>query len=156
MEQIKNIVEKIVEGVLEEKKELFLIDVIYKGSPGSYKLVIILDGDNGLSIDNCAYVSRKVANVIEEEDLIADKYTLEVTSAGLEHPLKIPRQYQKNVGRNVKVLLNDGGENNGVLKGISDDVIQIEVKKDKKGKEVELKDIPLSSIKKTNVLVSFK
>ncbi len=156
MEQIKNIVEKIVEGVLEEKEELFLIDVIHKGSPGNWKVVIILDGDSGISIDDCAYVSRKVANEMEEREIISDKYTLEVTSAGVEHPLKIPRQYQKNVGRNVKLLLNDGTEKSGVLKGIADDVIQVEVKKDKKSKEVEIQEFPLTSIKKTNVLVSFK
>lgn len=157
---VNNVTEKIkvvAEKALIEKDSLFLIDVIVKGNTGNSKVLVILDGDDGLNIDDCASVSREISSFLEENpDLIDGKFNLEVTSAGLEHPLRLPRQYKKNIGRNVKVLSTEYGEKEGKLVAVEEGSITIEVMKDKKKGIVEALAIPISAIEKTNVLVSFK
>ncbi|MGB3468432.1 MAG: ribosome maturation factor RimP, partial [Cyclobacteriaceae bacterium] len=93
---------------------------------------------------------------LEEVDLFTDKYTIEVTSAGVEHPLQFPRQYVKNTGRNVKVVKNDQTVLEGKLTSSDDHGITVEVFKDKKKKATESVSVSFSEIEKTNVLVSFK
>ncbi len=154
MKQVRERIEEIVTEILAETEDLFLIDIIHKGNPGNTRVVVIIDGDHGIGIDACASVSRQLSRILEEEDPIEGEYTLEVTSAGLEHPLKLTRQYINNIGRNVKVVDVDGVELKGLLKAADENQIQLEIKKGKKEKEE--KSIPYSSIKKTNVLVSFK
>ena len=156
---VKNAKEKIEQQVLlllEEHSDLFLIDVVVKGNTGTVKVVIILDGDEGVGIDNCVSISRQLSGFLEEEDLIEGKYTLEVTSAGVEHPLQLPRQYTKNIGRNVRVVAGDQSIFEGKLASVSDDQITLEIIKDKKKKITEQVELPFSEIDKTNVLVSFK
>jgi len=84
---------------------------------------------------------------------------LEVSSPGLEHPLKLNRQYKKNIGRQVKVTLQDDNQKTGELLSVDDTYILIgEIIKEKGSKKAEIQEvkIPFSDIKKTNVLVSFK
>ncbi len=157
---MNNVTEKIkvvAEEALLEKDSLFLIDVIVKGNTGNSKVLVILDSDDGLNIDDCASISRKISSFLEENpDLIDGKFNLEVTSAGLEHPLRLPRQYKKNIGRNVKVVNTEKSEKEGKLIAVDETSITLEVVKDKKKGVVEALLIPISTIEKTNVLVSFK
>ncbi|MEL7144969.1 MAG: hypothetical protein AAFO69_01270, partial [Bacteroidota bacterium] len=111
--------------LLEEHSDLFLIDVIVKGNIGTVKVVVILDGDNGVGIDNCVSISRQLSGFLEEEDLIEGKYTLEVTSSGLEHPLQLPRQYTKNVGRNVRVVCSDQSTHEGKLASVDEEKVTL-------------------------------
>ena len=156
MEKAREKIRQQVSLLLEEFSSLFLIDVIVKGNTGTVKVVIILDGDDGVGIDNCVSISRQLSGFLEEEDLIEGKYTLEVTSSGLEHPLQLPRQYTKNVGRNVRVACSDQRIYEGKLASVHDDKVTLEILKDKKKKITEEVELSLSEIEKTNVLVSFK
>ncbi|MEO1256534.1 MAG: hypothetical protein AAFY41_16830, partial [Bacteroidota bacterium] len=96
-------IKEIVENSLQGSKDLFLVDVKLKGNVGNQKVLIFIDGDQGISIDQCSKISREVASVMEEEDFIKGKYTLEVSSPGLDFPLSMHRQYVKNVGRELTV-----------------------------------------------------
>ena len=149
-----------VTGVLEEKDDrFFLVDTRVNQTPAGTKVIVHLDGDEGISIDTCAEVSRALGNWLEEEELISGKYVLEVSSPGLDQPLKLHRQYQKNVGRTVKVLTQDSKTVQGILLSVADDAIELEStikgKKKKKGEVPQTMQIPFDQIKKTNVLVTF-
>ncbi|WKN32873.1 ribosome maturation factor RimP [Porifericola rhodea] len=157
-------IEQLVQQILEEQQDpsLFLVDVSVSSAKNSQKVIIHLDGDEGISIDTCALVSRKLGAIIEEQDLISGSFTLEVSSPGLDLPLKMHRQYTKNIGRRVKVLLQDNTTVKGELSKVEEGqiIVQEELKnksKDKSKKQGGTKEIviPFQDIKKTNVLASF-
>lgn len=93
-----------------------------------------MDSDAGISIDECAEISRKLDDMIEAEELIPNAYTLEISSPGVDYPLAFPRQFQKNIGRTLKVILKDGIEKRGELIAVSDEgfIVKEELKKKKK------------------------
>ena len=129
--------------------ELFLVDVKIKGNTGNQKVLIFIDGDNGISIDQCSKVSRAVGAEIEELELIDGKYTLEVSSPGLDFPITLHRQYVKNVGRGLMVETNDGEQIMGDLKSVDEEKITLSSKK-------EERQISIKEIKQSKVIVSFK
>ena len=135
----------------------FLVDVIISANKGPRKVLILVDGDEGINIDDCAALSRKVGFQLEEDDTIEDKYTLEVSSTGVDFPLTLNRQYKKNVGRGLKITTSDNNVISGNLLSVNDDIIIIdkEIKKGKK-KEYEKVEMPFSDISKAIVQVSFK
>ncbi|MFY0625408.1 MAG: ribosome maturation factor RimP [Reichenbachiella sp.] len=155
---VNELVEKIKPFVLEtirDQEDLFLVDIINKSKIGGGKMIVLLDGDNGVSIEKCVQVSRAVSRFIDEELELKDPLTLEVSSAGLDHPLTIKRQYFKNVGKSLRVTLNDQSESIGKLKLVEEDSIILDVPVGKKKQTEEVK-IDFDNIKKTIVLVSFK
>lgn len=137
-----------------EDPSLFLVDL--KVSEGKVnKVTVMLDKDNGITIDECAIVSRKLAERIEAENMFESAYTLEVTSPGLDEPLKLKRQYINNKGRQLSVMKNSGEIVKGELEDIKEDSILLKIQ-DKKKKTIENMEIAFEDIKKTNVLVSFR
>jgi len=150
---VEQAVEEMVNGIISSDTELFLVKVILKGNSGNQKLIVLLDGDNGVTIDQCSTVSRELSGMLEEQDLISGKYFLEVSSAGLDFPLQSVRQYRKNIGRSLKVFLLDGKDISGELKEVTEDNIVLE---EKKKKESIQHDIKFNEINKSMVLVSFK
>lgn len=134
----------------------FLIDVVISARKGPKKVLIIIDGDQGVNIDDCAEMSRHVSKVLDEKNLIDDNYMLEVTSPGIDQPLILKRQYQKNIGRLLKVRLADAVLE-GKLDSVSEDHIRLS-RETGSGKKKEIKqvDIPFSQIEKAFVQVSFK
>lgn len=160
-------VREIVEKHLPDES-FFIVEINISGSH-KLNLQIILDGDEGINIDQCVKISRAVGNEIEEEELIDNAYNLEVASAGISEGLKMTRQYHKNVGRDLSLKLNNGDKKKGQLLEVHEDAILIEeevlkapaegeVKKKKKKKEYELvkTSIPFEEIKKAVVEVSFR
>ena len=105
-EDLEKKVEEIVQNELPDES-VFIVDLQITGT-NILKVAITLDGDQGISIDQCASVSRKVGFILEEDNLIDQKFNLEVSSPGIDQPLKLKRQYKGNVGRRVEVLLEDG------------------------------------------------
>lgn len=122
------------------------------------KLIILLDGDNGVEIADCVAVSRHVGFHLEEENVIEHAYNLEVSSPGIDTPLKSVRQYAKNLGRTLGLKMQDGAKREGVLVELSDSGILIEEKIKEKGKKVQLVEstIPFDEITEAKVLISFK
>ncbi|MBB3697865.1 ribosome maturation factor RimP [Flammeovirga yaeyamensis] len=153
VEQIKSIVEQHLPD-----ESLFIVKVEAKGMK-RLKVLIILDGDNGVTIEQVTTVSREVGRELDERELIKDEYTFEVTSAGVGEPLEQHRQYIKNVDRKVKVTRGNETKFVGKLKSVTEEHIVIDAEIKEKGKKkVEIKEmvIPFSDIKQTVVEVSFK
>lgn len=148
-EEIKSFLEQEVLG-----NEYFILDITFSNSKPKSKLKVILDGDKGITIDKCAEISHEISGIIEEKGLIDAAYVLEVSSAGVDKPLKMQRQYPKNIGRSVRVLLDEGQEE-GVLKEVSKKGIFL-VKKNKKKEVIAESFLAWEEIKQTKVLISFK
>ena len=140
---------------LQNNSSLFLVDLSISES---YKITVTLDGDNGITLQDCIDVSRALENKLDREE---QDFSLEVASAGVSSPLKLVRQYKKNIGRTLKVKtasetieakLETANEENITLVWTAR-----EPKKIGKGKEtVEHKqDIPYSEIKEAIVTIIF-
>ena len=152
---IEKKVRELVEEKIADKPNLFLVDVKMHSNG---KLIVLIDGDNGLGIDDCVQVSRHVGFHLEEENVIETAYNLEVSSPGIDYPLSSPRQYAKNMGRTLAIKMADGTKREGVLSAITEDAIVIEEKIKEKGKKAETVEsvIPINHITETKVLISFK
>ncbi|PWK26198.1 ribosome maturation factor RimP [Arcicella aurantiaca] len=153
--------EKIIELLQPylEDDRIFIVDVTVTASKIRQNITILLDTDEGIKIEECASVSRRLAHFIETNELIVDAYNLEVSSPGIDQPLTFQRQYVKNIGRSLKVSLAEG-EIVGELEDVTEEgiVFKEEVKKTK-GKKVEPKEsivIPFGNIQQAKVQISFK
>ena len=146
---------ELVEEKISDRPELFLVEV--KMLPNN-KLIIHVDGDEGISIQDCAAISRHVGFHLEEENTIEKAYNLEVSSPGVGEPLKLNRQYVKNIGRELSVKLSGGEIKEGKLLAVNDQAVTIEAKVKEKGKKAQLVEtsIDFSDIIETKVLISFK
>jgi ribosome maturation factor RimP len=153
--QVEKRVIELIEEKIADRPELFLVEV--KMLPNN-KLIIHVDGDQGISIQDCAAISRHVGFHLEEENTIDKAYNLEVSSPGVGEPLKLNRQYVKNIGREVSVKLVDGEKLEGELLSVNETSIVIEAKVKEKGKKAQLAETPIefNNIIETKVLISFK
>ena len=155
--EIKDVLWQVAEENLKDES-FFLVDIIVKGTGGGkMKVLILLDGDEGVNIDDCADLSRALGMYIETEEIIEQAYILEVSSPGLDHPLKLERQFVKNTGRRLKVQLTDGQVWTGKLVEAKAESLAFEKEVKEKKKTVhQLVSIGFEEIEKANVLVSFK
>ena len=151
---IEKRVAELVQEKIADHPELFLVSVKMAGN----KLVILVDGDQGIGIADCVAISRHVGFHLEEENAIEDAYNLEVSSPGIDTPLTLARQYVKNMGRTLSIKMDDGTKREGKLSSLTEDAIVIdEIVKEKGKKAVEQESvIPLNKITETKVLISFK
>ena len=92
---------EIVEDLINKEQE-FLVGVQVSGNPGSRKITVQIDSDKGLDINTCSQLSRQLSEILDERDIVEGGYTLEVSSPGLDQPLRLARQYRKNIGRMIK------------------------------------------------------
>jgi ribosome maturation factor RimP len=134
----------------------FLIEVLVSGS----KVEIFLDSDDIVNFDICKQVSRAVEAWLDENGPLGDDYVLEVSSAGVGRPLLLPRQYMKNVERDLKVSLKQGTAIMGKLLEANEESIllaqEVTVKEGKKNikKTIEHK-LPYGDIEKAIVQIRF-
>lgn len=139
-----------------ENPSLFLVDVILSSRHLS-KITVIVDGDQGVNIDDCTRISRELSARLDELNLEIEHYVLEVTTPGLDQPLRLNRQYRKNMGRGVKVHLKDKRIETGTLVEASEDQIVIRQEwKEGKVMQEKLVPLPFAEIEKTYVVISFK
>ena len=151
----KEKVKQVLEEALLEKPSIFLIDLTITDS---FKIIIGIDGDNGVVLQDCIDISRAVEGNLDREE---QDYSLEVASVGVGSPLKLVRQYKKNIGRTLIVKTNT--ENIEAELVEANDLFIIlswkarEAKKVGKGKETVQKEqqIPYSDIKEAIVTVTF-
>ena len=144
----------LVEEAIAEKPALFLVDVRIKPTNN---IKVFVDGDEGVSIESCVAINRKLYKRIEELGMYpGDDFSLEVSSPGLDEPLKMHRQYQKNLTRHVEVVTNEGKVVGGVLRKVEEGSIEVEETKGKnKKKETVVHTIPFDQIKTTKIQVVF-
>jgi ribosome maturation factor RimP len=107
---------------------LFIVDVQVRGRQGSRTVEVFADTDQGIMPDQLASLSRKLGFLLETDEVIVGKYTLDVSSPGAARPLTMPRQFPRHVGRDLKVVLSDGDQEiTGRLTGVDDTGIQLDV-----------------------------
>ncbi len=146
--------EKIQEYLqpITEKFNAFVVDVVLRGERSSNVIEVYVDSDNGISLDECSEISRELSEKLDEVDLIQGRYRLDVSSPGLERPLKLLRQYHKNIGRMCKVKFTEDGKKN-IREGILDSVTEKNITISKNGK---LFEITFSDINETYIIPQIK
>lgn len=148
-------IRRIISTTLADPNQ-FIVDVVVTGHRGPKKVLVVIDGDQGATIDDCANLSRELSKKFDDTQLFDENYLLEVSTPGLDQPLKLKRQYFKNIGRRVKIKLSESVAE-GKLVEVNEGSIRIDQEigtgKQKESKTVE---IPFSEIEKTFVIVSFK
>ncbi len=144
----------MVDGILAEDPQYFLVEVRIKPTNN---IKVYLDGDSGISIEKCIQCNRKLYKLLEESEIVpVDDFSLEVSSPGLDEPLKLYRQYRKNTGRKVEVLLKEGIKVEGILKEVNEEGIVVEETKGKnKKKELIEHTFLFESIKSTKIQIVF-
>ncbi|MGJ1434074.1 ribosome assembly cofactor RimP [Sphingobacterium spiritivorum] len=153
--KVEQRVEELVLEKIGDREDLFIVSIKMQGNG---VLEILVDGDSGIAIDDCVKISRHVGFHLEEENVIETAYRLEVSSPGIDSPLVLIRQYEKNIGRNVRVKNHEGEKREGKLLNVTENDITIEESKKEKGKKAVPVEsvIPFEQIKETKVLISFK
>jgi ribosome maturation factor RimP len=143
-----------VAALIGDEPDLFLVEIRIKPTNN---IKIFIDGDQGVSIDKLVKFNRSLYRQLEEEKMFPnDDFSMEVSSPGLEEPLKLHRQYVKNIGRFVEVIENDGSKKEGKLLSATETGILVEEEKGKgKKKEVIQHTIGLSTIKTTKIQIKF-
>ena len=134
--------------------DIFLVSIKVKPT-NNYK--IYLDADGGLGIEKCIKINRALYKIMEEMGMYPDgDFSLEVSSPGVGEPLQLLRQYKKNIGRNIELLLNNEEIIEGKLIAATDDIITIQVVKGK-GKKTTIEDIDTNctDIKQAKVQIKF-
>lgn len=144
----------LVEEQLATDPAYYLVDLKIKPTNN---IKVFVDGDNGITIEKCITLNRTLYKQIEELGLFPDgDFSLEVSSPGLDEPVKLLRQYKKNLGRQVEVVLNDGTRVEGRLVTVNEDHIIVEEAKGKnKKKELILHNFSFDNIKTTKIQVVF-
>jgi ribosome maturation factor RimP len=153
--------ERKVEALFLDNPDCFLVEV--QVTPGNH-IKVFVDGDKGISIDTLVKYNRQLYRQIEESDLFPNgDFSLEVSSPGLDEPLKLYRQYLKNVGRHVEVVQKDGIKKEGRLIKAEGNQIVLEEeigknlagKHGSKKKEMVQHTISFDIIKSTKIQVVF-
>jgi len=139
-------VKELLQPLLEERG-LKLVDVEYikEGKP---VLRIYIYNNEGTSIDDCEWISRRIGALLDIEDLIPHSYTLEVSSPGLNRKLKNPEEYEIFKGREIKIVTKEPIDKKQVFKGTLKGLEEENVKIEEKGCEVK---IPLENISRANL-----
>ena len=145
-------VQKLLQPLLFD--DIFLVDL--KVRPVN-NIKIFLDADSGLGIEKCIKINRALYKIMDEMGVYPEgDFSLEVSSPGIEEPLKIHRQYVKNIGRSVEVTLNDESRKEGKLTAVNEEDIVIEFTEGKGKKTVDQKlSLPFTDIKTTKVQIKF-
>jgi len=145
--KIVNITKEII-----DRNGLLLIDFLFRGFNNSTVIEVYIDGEKGVSVEDCAKISREINEQIEAENLFDSAYRLEVSSPGADRPLKFLQQFTKHINRNFDLQLSEESETNkkvvGKLLSINGENLVFLIQKE----EVT---VPYNTIKKAKVIISF-
>ena len=153
---MKNKVSELLDQALEKNPHLFLIDFEIAGDN---QIRVTLDGDTGVTVEDCIAVSREIEHNLDREE---EDFSLEVMSSGASEPLTMPRQYKKNIGRSLKVDTVAGEEIEGLITSATQEEVTLEWKAREpkpvgKGKVTVKKKavLPYKDIVKAKVMIKF-
>jgi ribosome maturation factor RimP len=151
--QIQALEQKIM-ALIEGEPDIFLVEIRIKPTNN---VKVFLDSDNGMSLDKLIQYNRKLYKDLEENSFFpGGDFSLEVSSPGLDEPLKLRRQYLKNIGRGVEITRTDGEKNEGKLLQVGETEIVLEEEKGKgKKKELVQHTISFDNIKSTKIQIKF-
>jgi len=153
---LKQRVTDLLQEALSENTSLFLISLDIQGAN---EIKVVIDGDQGVKVEDCIAVSRKVEHNLDREE---EDFSLEVMSAGATSPLTLPRQYKKNIGRSLAVKTTSGNKIEGLLNEATDDNVTLswktrEPKPVGKGKVTveKIETIAYAEIAEAKVMIKF-
>lgn len=146
-EQVANFIEPILEDMRFE-----LVDLEYLSKYGKWVLRIYIDKEGGVTIDDCAMVSRELGDLIDIKDIIQHEYILEVSSPGVDRPLKKEKDFTRMINKKIKVkmvnMINGRRNYIGYLKSFQNKTLYLEI-------DGELIPLPWSGIEKANLVYEF-
>ena len=148
------LVSSMLQSILADEPSYFLVDIRIKPTNN---IKVYLDGDNGITIEKCVQFNRALYKKIEGANIFpGGDFSLEISSPGLDEPLKSIRQYKKNIGRKVEIILQDGARREGKLVDVSEDGIIVEETTGKnKNRQLINQTFLFNNIKTTKVQVVF-
>jgi ribosome maturation factor RimP len=149
-------IESIVNEQLNPEIE-FLVEV---NVSSSNRIMVVIDSEAGITIDKCVEISRYIEQKLDRDN---EDFELEVASAGLSEPLKVPRQFKKNIGRNIDITLPSGLKLKGCLTDANDNSFSVETEqlivvegKKRKQKVVQHQTYAYTEIKSAFIVISFR
>ena len=131
----------------------YLVDVSIRGEKGSTVVEIFIDTDSGVTSGLCAEISRDISRELETANVIEGRYRLEVSSPGLDRPLKLPRQFKRHVGQQLTIVRRNGSGSapiGGVLTELTETALVVSVTPD------ESISIPFDDVLEAHVIPRFK
>jgi ribosome maturation factor RimP len=152
---LRSTVNKLLQNALDEREDLFLIDLSISNDNAIH---VIIEGDNGVTVDDCVFISRAIEHNLDREEI---DFSLEVASAGATSPLIHYRQYIKNVGREIEIKTSDDVIKGNLVKATEKDItVQWKAREPKpigKGKVTVQKEVNISldSIVEAKVMIKF-
>lgn len=111
------VVQELLNKGFEEREDLYLIDLTISGSN---HIKVIIDGDKGVTVDDCIFISRAIENNLDRDE---EDFSLEVASAGASEPMTNIRQYKKNIGRTLRIKTNEQPKTEGELIAANDEEV---------------------------------
>ena len=157
------VMEKLIQlkGIIEteilryfEGKDLFLVDIKVLSNG---KIEIFADSFANITIDECVQISRHIYHFLEENNLMNDNLSLDVSSPGMDESLKVPQQFQKQLNKQVEVILKNGLKITGELLKVDEQEIKVkEIEKVKKSESIEEHTFGFDEIKSVKKHFNFK
>lgn len=150
----ERLIEGFIAALLKESPQHFLVEVRIKPTNN---IKVFIDGDEGVPLSDLVKYNRRLYKIIEENSLFPEgEFSLEVSSPGLDEPLRLLRQYKKNIGRFVDLQLNDGTKKEGKLLEATEEAIVIETESGKGKKKITATEtVAVSDIKTTKIQIKF-
>ena len=131
MRDLKTEVQQHIEPIITGEN-FDLVEIKLARFKKRYRVQIYVDSDRGVNLDDCAHLSRLVGAALDLTDLFSGGYVLEISSPGIDRPLKEVRDFRRRIGREVRLEINDDGKNStiqGTLKGVDGDELVMANKK---------------------------
>lgn len=151
--------EKLIDRAINklEYEDVFLVELKVNNT----KVEVFLDSDESVTFEKCRKISRKLEAELDEHQWLGEKYTLDVSSFGVGKPLKMTRQYLKNIGRDIEIKTGEKEKFKGELIDVDEEKVTIRfeetIKEGNKKKKVDTTlEILRSEIKEAKIKVSFK
>jgi ribosome maturation factor RimP len=145
-EHIEALANKTLEGT-----DIFITDV--KVSTGNV-ITVTIDSETSLTIDDCIKVSRSIESSLDRDE---EDFELRVTSYGADQPIRFQKQYKKNIGRQLEIILSDDTKITGTLTDVNESTIELEIKESKKKNAASVKTLlAIKEIKEAKVILSFR
>ncbi len=149
-DNITDTVSRLAEPVLSEH-DLELVEVQFRQEQIGWVLRLIIFKEGGITVGDCTRVSREINHLLDVEDVIEQKYTLEVSSPGLDRPLRSSSDFRRNKGEKVRIdIEDDGGRQRltGIVEKVDSDVVTMKIDGDTRA-------FPLEKIKKAKLVIEF-
>jgi ribosome maturation factor RimP len=136
-----------ISNEIAEKLNFFVIDINFRGDNRKKIIEVFVDAEKNIDADNLAEISREINSVIEEQEIIQQAYRLDVSTPGVDRPLKFLKQFSKHINRNFEVIYQTGDE----TKTITGKLLSIEKEEltffsDKKEILIEFKNITTAKV----------